>query len=159
MLHRQLDPGPDRDRGDTLIEILVALVIASLTAAALLGALVTALTASGIHRTLSNLDTVLRSNVEEAKYVIELQPPATAWFHDGATVTPTTYNGNSIPFSSPAGYTVVVVGIKYWNSSTGQFDSSYTAPADTTGYQLLTLKAIAPNGVSETLSVGVRSST
>jgi len=157
MLYRQLAVRPESDRGDTLIEILIALAIIGITVTALLGALMTAIASSAVHRSLANLDTVLRSNAEEAKYVIELQP--SAWFQNGATITSSTYNGNPIPFSTPSGYKVVFTGIQYWNGSTDQFDASYISPADETGYQLLTLRATAPSGVSETLSVGLRSST
>ena len=136
----------------------IAVAIIGITVSALIAALITAITSSGLHRSLTDLDTILRSNAEEAKYMIELQP--SSWFQDGATVTSTTYNGNAIPFTTPAaGYTVVITGIQYWNSSTNTFDVSYIAPADTSGYQLLTLKATAPTGASETLTVGVRSST
>lgn len=158
MLHRQLATDPATpDRGDTLVEIIIALAIISLTVVALLGALVTSLATAGVHRSLTNLDTVLRSNAEEAKYLIELQP--SAWFQDGASWTSTTYNGNAIPFSTPSGYTVVIASIAYWDIATGQFDPTYTVPEDTTGYQLLTLKATAQSGVSETLSIGLRSAT
>lgn len=157
MFHRQLSPRPEQDRGDTLVEVLIAVAIIGITVSALIAALITAITSSGLHRSLTDLDTVLRSNAEEAKYMIELQP--SAWFQNGATVTSTTYNGNSIPFTTPAGYTVVITGIEYWNSSTDTFDSFYSSPADTSGYQLLTLEATAPTGANETLAVGVRSPT
>lgn len=157
MLHRQLAAGPERDRGDTLIEVVIAIAIIGITVSALLAALITALTSSGVHRSLTNLDTTLRSNAEEAKYLIELQP--SAWFQDGAPVTSTTYNGHTIPFSTPSGYAIVISGIEYWNSSTDGFDASYTSPVDTTGYQLLILKATAPSGASQSLSVGLRPSS
>ena len=157
MLHRQLTVGSERDRGDTLVELIIAIAVIGIAVSGLIAALITALMSSGVHRSLANLDSILRSNAEEATYLIELQP--SAWFQDGATVTPTTYNSNTIPFSTPSGYTIVISGIGYWNSSTDQFDSSYVAPSDTSGYQLLTLKATAPSGASETLSVGLRSST
>ena len=157
MFHRQLDTCAERDRGDTLVEIIIALAIIGITVSALLAALVTALTSSGVHRSLTNLDTTLRSNAEEAKYLIQLQP--SALFQNGATVTSATYNGSPIPLSAPSGYTVVISGIQYWNSSTNGFDATYSAAVDNTGYQLLTLRATAPSGATETLSVGLRSPT
>jgi prepilin-type N-terminal cleavage/methylation domain-containing protein len=60
------------DRGDTLIEVLVAVVIIGLTATAILGSLLISINASGQHRYLANDDTLARSALEQAKQQIEL---------------------------------------------------------------------------------------
>jgi type II secretory pathway pseudopilin PulG len=141
--------------GDTLIEVLLALVIISLSVVALLGALVTSLASSGEHRSLSDIDTVLKSYAENAKYDIELQQPSPG-YAPCASVTTSMYNGQAIsPPSVPAGWSSpYIVGIKFWDNTTGAFDSASTCqPSD---YQLLTLGASAPNGVSQTLTVGLR---
>lgn len=157
------------DRGDTLVELLLGVVIIAVTAVAMLGALVTAITASGEHRSLADLDTVVKSAAESAKYDIQLQPSG-PWFTDCASVTADAYvepgGTTHALFSSislPAGYSVVVTGIQYWNSTTGKFEPSsvgsatcLATPADQSGYQLLTLVGRAPNGVSDRLSFGVR---
>jgi large repetitive protein len=57
-----------------LIEVLLAVVVISLTAVALLGGLVTAITSSAEHRSLASIDTLLKSFAETAKYQIEEQP-------------------------------------------------------------------------------------
>jgi type II secretory pathway pseudopilin PulG len=153
--------------GDTLVEVLIAVVIMGLTVSALLGALIVSITSSAEHRSLADLDTVLKSNAENVKNLIQIQPPANAMFADCAVVTGTTYSPPTGPtsspftFSAPTGYSIRISGISYWDSATNQFDAvSSTAcqanPNDQTGFQLLTFSATAPNGVSQTLSVGVR---
>ena len=161
--------------GETLIEVLIGVVIISITAATLLGALIVTLTSSGEHRSLANLDTVLRSSAETVTCDLELQPcdasaPGSAsgpWFGNCASVTSTTYTVPRAPtqtFVFPSGYNLTVTGIQYWNSNSSQFvtdtsSSCQANPNEQTGYQLLTLSGTAPNGVSASLSVAVRSPT
>jgi prepilin-type N-terminal cleavage/methylation domain-containing protein len=143
------------ERGDTLIEVLLALVIISLSAVALLGGLATTLSSSGEHRSLADIDTVLKSYAENAKYDIELQQPSPL-YAPCASVTASMYNGQAISQPSiPAGWSSPnIVGIQFWNDATGMFDSPSTCqPND---YQLLTLRATAPNGVSQMLTIGLR---
>ena len=152
------------EAGDTLIEVLISIAILGITIAALLGALVTTITSASEHRSLASLDTVLRSYAEQLKYDVQLQG-TNSWFTQCATVSsPTTsppqYEGHTItPANQPpsAHYSVVVLGIKYWNDSTNNFDATCSAPGDQSGFQLVTLQAKAPNGITEPLSVGVRS--
>ncbi|HYA68093.1 MAG TPA: type II secretion system protein, partial [Acidimicrobiales bacterium] len=61
------------DGGDTLIEVLIALVVISLAVVAVMGGLVTSITASAEQRNLSALDTLLKSFAESAKYQIDEQ--------------------------------------------------------------------------------------
>lgn len=158
MLHRQLTMGVREEAGDTLVELLIAVVIIALSVTALLGALITSLTSSAEHRSLANLDTVVKGFAESAKYQIELQPSG-SWFTDCASVSGMAYNGNAVPYTPPQGYTVGFTEIGYWNSSSDKFDQGTCGAGDHTGYQMLTITAAAPSGVSETISFGVRSST
>lgn len=87
------------ETGDTLVEILIALVIISITVVALLGGLVTALTSSSEHRSLANLDTLLKDFAESAKYEIQ-QQPVTGSSEPLFTPCATTYSVASAP--SPA---------------------------------------------------------
>lgn len=66
---------PVRDeRGDTLVEILIALVILSVAVIALIGSLLTSTSVSTTHRGVANLDSILRSMAESARYQIQTQP-------------------------------------------------------------------------------------
>jgi type II secretory pathway pseudopilin PulG len=149
--------------GDTLIEVLISIAILGITITALLGALLATITSASEHRSLASLDTVLRSYAEQLKYDVQLQG-ASSWFTQCATVSsPTTspprYEGHSItpPNQPPSGhYSVVILGIKYWNDSTNTFDAACTGAGDQSGFQLVTFQVTAPNGVAEPLSVGVR---
>jgi type II secretory pathway pseudopilin PulG len=61
------------ESGDTLIEILVALVIIGLTVVALIGMLTTSVTSSAEYRSLSSVDTVLKGVAESMKGAIQIQ--------------------------------------------------------------------------------------
>lgn len=63
-----------RDRGDTLVEILVAVTILGFAGVALLGALLTSTAASVTHRNETTLDTVLRNFADDARYTIQTRP-------------------------------------------------------------------------------------
>jgi type II secretory pathway pseudopilin PulG len=148
------------EAGDTLIEVLIAIAILGITVTALLGALVTTITSASEHRSLASLDTTLRSYAEQLKYDVQLQGTS-SWFTQCANVSssPPQYQGHTVtPANQPPNvhYSVVILGIKYWNDATNMFDTNCSAPGDRSGFQLVTFQATAPNGLTEPLSVGVR---
>jgi type II secretory pathway pseudopilin PulG len=151
------------EAGDTLLEVLIAIAILGIIVAALLGALLTTITSATEHRSLATLDTVLRSYAEQLKYDVQLQGTG-SWFTQCASVSsPTTsppqYQGHTVtPANQPPNvhYSAVILGIKYWNDVTNTFDTNCGAPGDQSGYQLVTFQVTAPNGLTEPLSVGVR---
>ena len=157
----------DFEGGNTLLEVLIAIVVISLTVVALLGALVTALTSSAEHRSLSTIDTVLKSYAENAKFYIELSPAP--WFVQCAPVatspqSSTNYNGHSIPLPAgfPSGWSApYIVGVQYWNNVAGAYESQAQCAGQPqpNDEQLLTLGVTAPDGVSQNLTVGLRSPT
>ena len=153
----------DPDAGDTLVEVLLALLIISLCVVALMTGLVTSISGSATHRSLSSIDTVLKSYAETITSQVELQTTPAPLFTQCAQVTSTTYNGSAVAYAPPAGFSVAITGIEYWNTSTNQFDNVSAATCsqanspDQSGFQLLTLKATAPGGVSQILQIGVRS--
>ena len=61
------------DRGDTLVEVLVTVVIVGAAVVALLGALLTTTSASVTHRNLATIDAVLASFAETARSTVEIQ--------------------------------------------------------------------------------------
>jgi Tfp pilus assembly protein PilV len=101
------EPVPSED-GDTLIEVLLAVVILGLSVVALLGALVTSITSSSEHRSLASDDTVLRSFAEAAKYEIQMQPGAL--FVDCAKAYRVV---NVYPSSGPVGTFLTVFGTDF----------------------------------------------
>ena len=107
-----------KDRGDTLIEILMTVAVISIAVVALIGGLLTTVSASTTHRNFANADTALRSFAEAAKYAIETAPS------NGASSGPqftqcapsaSSYKvaGDPYPRSGPVGTTVTVFGLGF----------------------------------------------
>ncbi len=67
------DDGRSVDAGDTLVEIMIAVVIIGISAAGILGGLAAVLGSSGTHRSLTTLDAIVKSFAETAKYEIQSQ--------------------------------------------------------------------------------------
>jgi type II secretory pathway pseudopilin PulG len=159
------------ERGDTLIEILVAVVVIALAVTAIVGALVAGIGASGQHRNLTVEDTLLKSYADTAKQQIELQSPAIdpgPLFQDCADAnyynakvqfqvpasyaTSTASTGSSVS-TAATGYTVAVTKVWYWNAAASTFDKSASCPSD---LQLIWVTATAPGGATQQLSFVVR---
>ncbi len=141
--------GPVRsESGDTLIELLMALVIISLTVAGLLGALITSIATSGEHRSLTVDDTVLRSYAESYENQIEFG--SAPMFQEGCAPDP---YSTLTPPPKPSGYTVNLQ-VQYLNKSGAAFDQSCTAN-DNPNVQLITL-TVSGSGAVQTLSFVVR---
>lgn len=77
----------DRDSGETLVELLLAVLIISISVSAILGSLIESTSASVTHRSLTTLDTVLKSFAESTKYAVQLKPSGSIY---SDCVTPTT---------------------------------------------------------------------
>src|ERR1700730_2918378 len=70
---RGATPQRSLESGDTLVEVLIAVVIIAIAASALLGALVTSISGSRSQRSLAVDDAVLKSFAEATKAQVELQ--------------------------------------------------------------------------------------
>ena len=103
--------GRSRDAGDTLIELLIAITVIGLTVAGLVGGLAAAISTSGTHRGIADLDGIVRSFAEEARQVIELSP-TDAQFKPCVPAVPTMYQLVSAPYpaTGPANTAVTVFG-------------------------------------------------
>ena len=136
------------EAGDTLIEILITIVIISLAAVALLGALTTSITGSSEHSSLASIDTLLRSYAESAKEQIQLQQPSPTFQNNcSATYAPT--------FADPTGYSLSISAIHFWNPTNRNFSDAQAACVqndDDTTLQQITVLGRAPNNVSDMLS-------
>jgi type II secretory pathway pseudopilin PulG len=138
------------DTGDTLIEVLIALVVISLTAAALLGAFTTSISASADYKNLANLDSVLKSFVEQATYQLEQQPqPPTIspQFVPCATVNPDGSGSYSTITLTQGIYVADLNAIEYWTGTTWSSDPT-TCLSAPPSQELLT--ATATNTVNQT---------
>jgi type II secretory pathway pseudopilin PulG len=100
------------EAGDTLVEVLLAIVVLGLTSVALLTAFGTMISSSAEYRGLATMDTVLRSASEQAISQVGQQ---SALFASCGSAGPS--GPGQVNFSLPAGYTAVVSSVQYWNAS------------------------------------------
>jgi type II secretory pathway pseudopilin PulG len=115
MSNVEADPNPtehgrDRDSGDTLIEVLVTISIIAIAFVALMGSLLSSTSASITNRGIANLDGILRSFAESARYQIQTQPEdgnTGPMFQPCAQSYPLI--SDPYPTSGPVGSTPVVV--------------------------------------------------
>ena len=102
----------DTDRGDTLVEVLVAVVIIGITVVAVLGALLTTTSASVQHRNSTNFATYLASFAESARQAVEFQAYNGSSSGPAFVACTSSYSivGSPIPKSGPVGSSVAVLG-------------------------------------------------
>jgi type II secretory pathway pseudopilin PulG len=111
-----VDTPADRRRseaGDTLIEVLLAIVVLGLTSVALLTAFGTIISSSAEYRGLATMDTVLRSASQQA--ISQVGQQSGALFASCESAGPS--GPGQVNFSLPAGYTAVVSSVQYWDAS------------------------------------------
>jgi prepilin-type N-terminal cleavage/methylation domain-containing protein len=116
------------DRGETLIELLVALAILGIALVAVVGALAASITMSDIHRKQSTAGAEVRNYAEQ----VESYVAGTGY---AACAAPATYAAATVGYTAPAGYSATPTGVRYWSGSTW----SASCPASDTGLQQLTL--------------------
>jgi type II secretory pathway pseudopilin PulG len=156
MSNRHIDRSSEA--GETLVEMLIAIAVIGIAVTAILGALLTSITASTQHRGLAVEDTLLRSYAEQAKQQIELQTPTSSALYQPSCQASYTVNWPPAGLTVPAGYDVKISNIKYWSTSAGVaggFVDSATCQLDS-GLQLITVTASGPSGLTQQLSFVVR---
>jgi prepilin-type N-terminal cleavage/methylation domain-containing protein len=95
--------GPERQAGYTLSEVLVAVVILAVSVTAIVGAIGSSIFASHVHRDIVTSDAVVRDYAEQlmnATYV--------------SCATPASYAAMT---GLPAGFTVSITTVKYWDGT------------------------------------------
>jgi hypothetical protein len=105
--------GIDRRRseaGDTLIEVLIALVVLGIASVAMILAFATSINGSANHRSLATFDTVLKTAADEVTSQLQQQSNALWGTCSGASPS-TTFTG------LPSGYTAQVTSVQYWNGT------------------------------------------
>jgi type II secretory pathway pseudopilin PulG len=115
------------ERGESLIEIIFAIIVIGLVVSAVVAAIATSENGTTAHRDLVTADNVLRNYAESVKGAVRSSCPGGTW---------------STSYTPPTGYTVSMTG-------------STSCPAVTTT-STLGLQVTLPNGTSKTLSIAVR---
>jgi type II secretory pathway pseudopilin PulG len=107
------------ESGDTLIEVLIALVVLALAALALIIAFSSSVSASADHRQLASAEIALGTASQQAIANIE----STLSYFDSCAPVPT-YTSNVTLVPGIADYTAEVSNVEWWDSNTGQFETS-----------------------------------
>jgi type II secretory pathway pseudopilin PulG len=96
---------PVLDRGETLVELLVAVTILSMTVLAAIGGLTTSIMASDKHQKLAMANLQVRAFAEAIQGFVV----------DNSGYVECTTAGHYQIYTPPSGFTAVVTGIAYWN--------------------------------------------
>lgn len=151
------NPDAESDRGDTLIEVLIALVVIGVASVALLLTFSTTVSTSAEYQKLSKTDTVVRSVLEEATSQLQLQL-GSAW---ETCTAQHVLEAGSLP--TPLGYSGEIESVSWSNggpfaqspcptdSDTALVEVLVTTP--TSGTQ--TLSAVVNEAASQTPQIGV----
>jgi Tfp pilus assembly protein PilV len=131
---------PSDDRGAALLEVLMAVLILGIAAAAVLGGLTTSISVSDVHRKQATAGAVARDYAEKiaGSAYVECADPSTY------AVAPA-----AVPV--PSGYSADVASVEYWNSSSQAWASSCTS----SGLQRVTVVAASADGRGSERSVVV----
>ena len=132
------------ERGNTMLEMIIAIAIMGIAAAALLGGLASGIVSSGMHRQQTDVGTVLASAGEAVKDSSVGRNPFVPCAGN-ASYSPT--NGVTLPSSlgwSPAN--VLVTQVQYWDGTKFQGICNYVSSGKLLTLQLITIKVTSPNG-------------
>ena len=134
---------PDRERGETLLELLIAVLVFGVAVVAIIGAFSSSFLMSNVHRQQASAGTLLRNYAEAI---------------EGGTYVPCATT-TDFPVVVESGYTKSVVKVRY-GTGAGWTDTRCTpATADDKGVLQLTLQVTSPgpsNLASEQLTIVVR---
>jgi type II secretory pathway pseudopilin PulG len=126
--------------GDTLIEVLIALFVLSMSSVAIILAFATSISSSAEQRNLSSVDTVLRSATQEA--ITQMQQNSGSYF-GSCPAQGQPPQAESLEFPDlTSGYSAQVTSVSYWDSTQMTYDSSCTANAT----QLIAITVTSPKG-------------
>lgn len=150
-------PGAERDRGESLLELLIALAIMSIAVVAVVGGLLASIAASDIHRKQSTAGAAVRDYAENVeKYVAGTGYTTCA--------SSSAYAPGTVGYAGvPSGFAATAVAVRYWTGTawttgpcTGPTDlglqelTIQVASTDTRASERLVLVLRKPCGVSST---------
>lgn len=103
-------PDTADERGETLVELLITIVIMGITVVAVVGALMTSIQMSDIHRKQATAGAAARDYAE----TVDRYVGSTGYV---ACATPSAYSPSTVGFSAPSGYTASVSSVLYWTGA------------------------------------------
>jgi type II secretory pathway pseudopilin PulG len=123
------------DRGETLIELLVAILIMGIAVVAVVGGLLASVKFSDVHRKQATGGADARSYAEAVgRYVAGDQYVECA--------APSAYAPATVGFAAPSGFTAAVASVEYWNAGTRTF----TGTCSSSGLQRVTVQVASTDG-------------
>lgn len=139
-------PAAGRDRGETLLELLIALTIMSIAVVAIVGGLLAGVAVSDIHRKQSTAAAAVRDYAEN----VEKHVANTGYI---ACAAPSSYAPGAVGYTTvPSGYTATPVAVRYWSGA-----AWVASPCADVGLQELTVQvASSDTRASEQLVVVLR---
>jgi type II secretory pathway pseudopilin PulG len=139
------------ERGDTMVEILLSLIVLGLTSIALIIGFSTTLSASAQHRQLASANLAINNYSQQVTAGIEAD---SALFTCPTTpYTPASFM-SELAITTTAPYNPVITSIQYWNPTTESFGSTCVANSS----ELITV-SVASGSKNQTLSFVVDSPT
>jgi type II secretory pathway pseudopilin PulG len=138
------------DRGDTLIEVLMALLVLSICALALIIAFTTSISASAEHRDIATAHIVLASYSQQALAQIEQNQAlfacaAANQAGETAYVLSSVQNKITIP-PNYGNYSATVSDVEYWNATLGAFETQCTPGSNVNPPLRVTITVTGPGG-------------
>jgi Tfp pilus assembly protein PilE len=143
-MHTRARPGPD-DKGETLIELMIAVAIMGIVVVAIVGGIATSIMMSDIHRKQATAGAYVRNYAEAVVAYV-----AAGSFDASASPD---YSPSKVVFAAPAGFVASLTSVRCWVDASNQFSSCTTGSS----VQQVTLNvASSDSRASETLLVIVR---
>lgn len=137
-----MHPRATGDAGESLIEVLLAIMLMGIAFAAALGGMRVGLVGSAVHRSQATAETVLLSAMEKVKSESTYKTCAVAndaaYLPDAQSVVPDGWDAG----------TVTITSVQYWNGSGFQSTDCETleAIASILRIQLITVQVTSPDG-------------
>ncbi len=136
----------ESEAGDTLVEVLLAVVVLGLASVALMIAFGTSISASAEHRNLSTVNTILTSASQQAISLIQQQKSVFETCYTTETATVSAYQGNAkiamtVPAPYTSSYSAAYTEVEYWNGTSFNpvSASGPTTPCVPNAPQLITI--------------------
>lgn len=125
---------PDRDRGETLLELLIGLAILAIALVAVIGGLVASIAVSDIHRKQSTAGAAVRDYAENVEKFV-----AGAGYT--ACAAPSAYSPGAVGYTAPSGYSATAVTVRHWSGT-----AWVASPCADVGLQELTVQVASSDG-------------